>query len=162
MVGVINPNATTSLATQIQLARNSTFMLQPGEPWPSEGSADPFTTTHTTVATTVTTSTATSRPNYTESAIEAKSSHTLSAGAIAGIPIAGVATVLIAAALLYLCGRRSLRNKREPLPQQPYSSRGPGYAPQMSDHKTDMAMYSGVQRFSLPLPGDLQSPDPPR
>ena len=159
MVGVINPNATTSLVTQRQLARSSTFMLQPGEPWPSEGPADPFTTTATTGATTVTTSTATSQPNYTESAGEAKKSYTLSTGAITGIAIGGVAMVLMAAALLYFCGQRSRKNKHEPLAQHPYSARGSKYAPQIPEHKTHMAPYSGGERFSVPFPSHLPSHD---
>jgi hypothetical protein len=156
MVGVINPNATTSLATQRQLARNSAFMLQPGERWPSEGPADPFTTT---VATAVTTSTATSQPNYSESAGEAKNSHALSTGAISGIAIGGVAIVLIVAALLYICSPRLRRDKHGSLRHEPYAPPGFGYAPQMSEHKTDMARYSGVQRFSLPPQGHLSLHD---
>lgn len=160
MVGVINPNATTSLATQRQLAKSSTFMLQPGEPWPSEGPADPFTTTATTGATAVTTSTATPQPNYTESAGEAKKSYTLSTGAIAGVAIGGVAIVLMAAALLYFCGQRSRKSKHEPLPQHPpYSARGSIYAPQIPAHKTRMATYSGGERFSVPFPSHLPSHD---
>jgi hypothetical protein len=157
MVGAINPNATTSLVTQRQLAMNSTFMLQPGEPWPSEGAADPFTTTATAGATAVTTSTATSQPNYTESAGEAKKSYTLSTGTIAGIAIGGLAIVLIAAALLYFCGRRSRKNRNEPLPQHPYSSRGSKYTPQIPEHKTHMATYSGGESFSVPFLGHLPS-----
>jgi len=159
MVGVINPNATTSLVTQRQLARSSTFMLQPGEPWPSEGPADPFTTTATTGATAVTTSTATPQPNYTESAGEAKKSYTLSTGAITGIAIGGVAMVLMAAALLYFCGQRSRKNKHEPLPQHPYSARGSKYAPQIPEHKTHMATYSGGERLSVPFPSHLPPHD---
>jgi len=166
MVGVINPNATTSLVTQRQLARKSTFMLQPGEPWPSEGPADPFTTTATTGATTVATSTTTttSQPNYTESAGEAKKSHTivLSTGAITGIVISGVAIALMAAALLYFCGQRSRKNKHEPLPQHPYAVRGSKYyAPQMPERETHttMAPYSGGDRFSAPFPSHLPSHD---
>jgi hypothetical protein len=150
MVGAINPNATTSLVTQRELAMKSTFMLEPGEPWPSEGAADPFTTTATAAVTTVATSTATSQPNYTELAGETKKSHTLSTGAIAGIAIGGVAIALIVAALLYLCGRRSRRNKHELLAQHPYSPRVPQYAPQIPEPKTQMATYSGVERFSVP------------
>jgi hypothetical protein len=157
MVGVINPNATTSLVTQRQLAMNSTFMLQPGEPWPSEGAADPFTTTATARATAVTTSTATSQPNYTESAGEAKKSYTLSTGAIAGIAIGGLAIVLMAAALLYFCGRRSRKIRNGPPPQHPFSPRGSKYAPQIPEHKTHMATYGGDERFSVPFLGHLPS-----
>ncbi|KAF2489414.1 hypothetical protein BU16DRAFT_421240, partial [Lophium mytilinum] len=39
MVGVINPNATTSLTTQRDLALNSSYMLQPGDPFPPESSS---------------------------------------------------------------------------------------------------------------------------
>ncbi|KAF1980180.1 hypothetical protein BU23DRAFT_369827, partial [Bimuria novae-zelandiae CBS 107.79] len=36
MVGVINPNATTSLAHQRDLALDASYQLSPGEPFPSE------------------------------------------------------------------------------------------------------------------------------
>jgi hypothetical protein len=153
MVGVINPSATTSLAIQRQLARNSTFMLQPGEPWPSEGPADPFTTAATTVATTVTRSTATPSPNYTGPASEVKNAHTVSAGAISGIAIGSIAIVLIATILLYHCGRRSRRDKHEPLSQQPYLAPGFVHGPHMPEHQSDMGRHSGMQRFSLASPG---------
>src|ERR1700733_7460203 len=73
MVGAINPNGTESVLEQTQLAKNSTFMLQPGEAWPSE-ETNPFTTT-TSSAPTSTTATATSTssapPAATTSAVSA-------------------------------------------------------------------------------------------
>ena len=101
MVGVINPNASTSLATQQMLARNSTFMLQPGEPWPSE-SDDPFPTSTS------------GSPAISTPAQPVTTSHSSSGvhpGAIAGIVIGVTALALLAAVLLYRCGPNS-RNSR--------------------------------------------------
>ncbi|TIA27952.1 hypothetical protein D6C78_10962 [Aureobasidium pullulans] len=39
MVGVINPNSSTSISVQKRLAKHSDYMLQPGEGFPSEASA---------------------------------------------------------------------------------------------------------------------------
>ena len=131
MVGVINPNSTVSLATQKQKAQNSTFMLQPGEDWPSESGPDPFPTTTAGSSGATQSSTNSSAPAGTTSAAAAHSSG-LSSGAIAGIAIGAylypahtdcpatseytliknvstgaAAVALIAASLLWLCGRHS-------------------------------------------------------
>jgi hypothetical protein len=112
MVGVINPNATTSLQEQRNLALNASFQLNPGEPWPAEAtsSAPPgYTTTATQTA-----STLTSAPGSTTSASPTpvpSSHHSLSTGAIAGIAIGGAALLVAAGVLIWYCGRQSRQNK---------------------------------------------------
>ena len=113
MVGVVNPNATTSLQNQKDLAKDSTFMLTPGQSWPDE-SEDPFTTTGSAAPTSSPTSTSTSSSGASTNNNAESDSHksSLSAGAIAGIAIGGAAVALAAAALLFLCGRKSRRQPR--------------------------------------------------
>ncbi|KAL2165223.1 hypothetical protein VTH06DRAFT_519 [Thermothelomyces fergusii] len=91
MIGVINPNATQTLAMQLEYAENATYQLMPGEPFPSE--------------TPVPTPTPGQGPPSWDSGKDDGGSP-LSAGAIAGIAIGGAAVLILGAALLYLCGRR--------------------------------------------------------
>lgn len=89
MVGVINPNASVSLEVQKQFAKNSSFMLLPGESWPDE-SETPFTTTSSapTGSSTSTGAAAGSTSGATES-----HGHPLSTGAIAGIAIGNLYSI---------------------------------------------------------------------
>ncbi|KAJ4421119.1 hypothetical protein N0V85_000342 [Neurospora sp. IMI 360204] len=80
MIGVINPNATHSLAAQKKFADQATYDLKPGEAWKAED------------------------PDFGKEGGGKKAG--LGAGAIAGIAIGAVAVVAIAAALLFFCGRR--------------------------------------------------------
>lgn len=93
MIGVINPNSTQTFAAQEQAARDSTFMVQPGQPIPKEGSASLSATGAAATAT----STNTSAP--------APHGVHLSGGAIAGIVIGAVAFLVLAAALFFYVGR---------------------------------------------------------
>ncbi len=152
MVGVINPNATTSLQHQKDLASESSFLLLPGEPWPSE-ETDPFSSSSTTAASTAA---PTSSPTTTASGTVGSgsavgssndgsqgtahsSSGGLSKGAIAGVAIGAAAVALAAGALLYLCGRReaSSRSRRQQQREQQYfddhhhQQPGLGQAPNM-------------------------------
>ncbi|KAI3399261.1 hypothetical protein diail_7424 [Diaporthe ilicicola] len=92
MIGVINPNATQTLDVQLEYTKNTTVQVVPGDPLPSETASggDPGAT-----------STSSSGSDN-----QSHSSAPLSAGAIAGIAIGGAVVLLIAATLLYLCGRR--------------------------------------------------------
>ncbi|KAF2688823.1 hypothetical protein K458DRAFT_400942 [Lentithecium fluviatile CBS 122367] len=93
MVGVINPNSSQSLDAQSQAAKDSTFMVKPGDPIPKEGSA--------TLSATGLSSTATSAPT---SNTESHGVH-LSGGAIAGIVVGAVAFLALCAALFFYVGR---------------------------------------------------------
>jgi hypothetical protein len=79
MVGAINPNTSTPLTTQQRLARNSAYMLNPGEPFPAEASQP-----------------ASPPP---------PSKHGLAPGAIAGIALAALGLVVLAALLFFVWGR---------------------------------------------------------
>lgn len=93
MIGVINPNATQTLDVQLAFTKNSTSQVVPGDPLPSETAAG-------TAGATPTSGTSSGSGSHSHS------SPPLSAGAIAGISIGGAVVLLIAATLLYLCGRR--------------------------------------------------------
>lgn len=164
MVGVINPNASTSLVTQKQLAKESTFMLLPGEPWPSEDD-NPFTTSASSSAVSFPTASQTSASAAaTTSAAAAAHSHSgLSTGAIAGIAIGAAAVALGAAVALFLCGRQSRHRRQSQMMQHgqnvPFyppsvaGSHHPGhmsYASQPSMNK-HMSVHSSV--YSPALPG---------
>jgi plastocyanin len=102
MLGVINPNSTETFEDQLSSAEStSAVQLSPGQPWPSE-TANPFTTTSAPAATAPTQTPSSSSP---ASSGSDSSSSSLSPGAIAGIAIGGAAVVILAAALIYICGR---------------------------------------------------------
>lgn len=98
MVGVINPDSSVSLAKQKQLASESAYMLAPGQPFPSEsgipdGDVEPQISTSTSVSPPALSTTG-SRNNK------------LSSGAIAGITIACIFSLLIISLLFFLLGRQ--------------------------------------------------------
>ena len=119
MVGVINPNSSVSLATQRKDASLSTYMLAPGQPFPSEDGGvpqgdinPPGSSSSSSSSSSVSTSTTpTPSAPAPASASSTAASHTssggvrLSAGAIAGIVIAAVFVVLLLVALFFLLGR---------------------------------------------------------
>lgn len=83
MVGVINPNRTTSLEKQRQLAQDSSYMLQPGEDFPAESPL----------------------PSTTSLPSPSNHSSKLSAGAIAGIVIACISVLVLGSLLFFFWGR---------------------------------------------------------
>ena len=98
MVGVINPNTTTSVARQHQLALDSSYMLNPGEPFPPESPESSNAPISSGTA---------GLSDGTSSEKEG-----LSTGAIAGITIACSSVVIIAALLFFFWGRtKGLRVK---------------------------------------------------
>ena len=136
MVAVVNPNANTSLEEHRQMAYDASFVLQPGkysisiivqkligvgDDWPAEGeghqysvTASQFTQTVTARPTSISTPVETA-PATTSSAIAAStsgSSNGLSGGAIAGIAIGVAAVLLLGAIAIWVCGRRSNRNRQ--------------------------------------------------
>ncbi|KAF2420003.1 hypothetical protein EJ08DRAFT_566236, partial [Tothia fuscella] len=102
MIGMINPNELVSINKQREAAKRAPYQLAPGEAWPAEG-ATPGAETAT--LTGFVKPTATSLSNATLSANGSGGHHTLSGGAIAGIVIAGVVVIALAAALFYFMGR---------------------------------------------------------
>ncbi|KIW90166.1 uncharacterized protein Z519_08809 [Cladophialophora bantiana CBS 173.52] len=171
MVGVINPNATTSLQHQKDLAAESQFMLLPGQPWPNEGE-NPLTTTSPTASATSTVSSTDSAS--TGATDKSSSGSSLSGGAIAGIAIGASAVALAAAVALYLCGRQSRaressikyiddRPNTGHATQVSYNPHAPhGHMSYMTDPTKHMSMHSSVVGMapSPALPGYVPSHDP--
>jgi hypothetical protein len=87
MVGAINPNSSTPISTQQQLARNSAYMLNPGEPFPAESPVPSNPPRSTTVPTAGT------------------QKHSLGPGAIAGIVVAALSVLILGALLFFFWGR---------------------------------------------------------
>ncbi|OCK72987.1 hypothetical protein K432DRAFT_411133 [Lepidopterella palustris CBS 459.81] len=160
MVGVINPNASTSLEVQHQMALDSAYMLQPGEAFPAEAassslSSKPSTPTPSSSALSSTpflTATPAPATSTTAAAVAAGAFHSgLSTGAIAGIAVGGASVLILAAALFFYIGRsRTLKDEVQrasatirPLPPQNPSSmyQTPGgtfFVPKNGDgHGTD-------------------------
>jgi hypothetical protein len=146
MVGVINPvtnlhlsmgginlpqNATTPLQTQIDLAKNSTYMLQPGDRFPSEGSQSSEVYSSTSPTATSTTSSSTASSTATSSSNGGGSS--FPKGAIAGISVGVVAIIGLAAALCFFVGRaRTLKetvNRQSIVPSMVSFGAAAGAAP---------------------------------
>ncbi|TEY85154.1 hypothetical protein BOTCAL_0016g00050 [Botryotinia calthae] len=109
MIGVVNANSTQTLTSQLEYAKNSSLQFSPGENFPVEGTSSPSSTAHPT-----STSSSGESPNATTSpstiivtgSSSSSSSSKLSPGAIAGIALGASSLVLLASALLYLCGRQ--------------------------------------------------------
>jgi hypothetical protein len=102
MVGAINPNASTSIGHQKQRARDSAYMLNPGESFPPESP----------------TSSATPGPDLTPLSYTpaskpstGKKNHDLSAGVIAGI-VVGTIAVIFLGALVFLLRRNNRTLKK--------------------------------------------------
>jgi hypothetical protein len=97
MVGAINPNASTSIGYQRQRARDSAYMLNPGESFPPESPVssatpgpDPTPSTYAPVP----------KPST------GKKNHNVSAGAIAGIVVATIGVIFLGA-LVFLIRRHN-------------------------------------------------------
>ncbi|RYP44192.1 hypothetical protein DL768_009340 [Monosporascus sp. mg162] len=104
MIGVINPNRTHSREVQVEFVTNgtTTFQLSPGEPFPAEGG--PPSGGDYEDDTGGSTDDTASSPPPTDGPSEGGGG--LAPGAIAGIAIGGAAVLLIAVALVYVCGRK--------------------------------------------------------
>ena len=172
MVGVINPNATTPIETQIALAKNSTFMLEPGQPWPSEeddpfpsqsSSSETYPATTSTAQATSTSASATSSAATTTVTATPTPHSGLSGGAIAGVAIGAAAVALLAGALLYMCGRNSRRQQlsgsQHGTPMfipNPHMS----YIQPHSKHLSTITSHTGPIYGSPALPGYIAQHDP--
>lgn len=98
MVGVINPNANVSLANQMQMAKDSKYMLQPGENFPTEGGSAVSPTRPSTIVsqTSNSTSTASASPDTHSS---------LSPSAVAGLSVGAAILIILSACLCFFIGR---------------------------------------------------------
>ncbi|KAI4631313.1 hypothetical protein J4E83_002844 [Alternaria metachromatica] len=177
MVGVINPNSTQTLASQVQAAAAADFQLEPGEPVPGEASS-----------TLSNTPTSTGAPPPSNGGGHG-GGHSLSTGAIVGIVIGGVAFLAICAALFFFVGRsKSLKevikqrdgtNTHDPhmsqqygrsdyghggLPSPGFQSPAPGYATPPPGHYPDYGFNSppgyGQHNVGEQYPSGWTSPGP--
>jgi len=111
MLGVINPNASTSLDTQLLLAKQANYMLEPGQKLPSDAMTSLQSLAATATTTLTVTASATGSPSTTPavpapSDTEDQHHHSgLSGGATAGIAVGAVAVAILAALLFFLLGR---------------------------------------------------------
>ncbi|CAG8951291.1 hypothetical protein HYFRA_00008040, partial [Hymenoscyphus fraxineus] len=95
MVGVVNPNTTHTLEIQKQFAANASFYFSPGESFPPE------------VKDAIPGATQTGSASSSTATVVAASHHeSLGTEAIVGIVIGAVAVLLLAGALIYVCGRQ--------------------------------------------------------
>ncbi|KAK4900514.1 hypothetical protein LTR27_002230 [Elasticomyces elasticus] len=117
MLGVINPDASVSLNTQLELATQSDYMIEPGQALPDEAKqslsslAELATTATVTIMASqtsspvLTTASPTVTPTASATPLPAAASSSLSHGAIAGIAVGAAAFALIVAALFFFLGR---------------------------------------------------------
>ncbi|KAA8911995.1 hypothetical protein FN846DRAFT_997864 [Sphaerosporella brunnea] len=127
MVGVVNPRQDQPLDTYRAEAKNASFVLQPGDSWPSEAQGV------TTVPGSPTFATATSPPAVTVTAsntptpTQSTATHTssLSVGGIAGIAIGAVGVVALIGGLFFFLGRTKSQPPPPPPPAATYEKQGP-------------------------------------
>lgn len=113
MVGVINANASTSLATQLRLAREADYMLLPGQQFPSEAvQASLSKLAHSATTTTRVVTTTAKSPTSSASPAPGGSSSGLSTGTVVGIAVGAAVAALVVAAL-FLLMRRTKKLKRK-------------------------------------------------
>lgn len=172
MVGVINPNSTQTLASQVQAAAAADFQVAPGDPIPAEA---------TSTLSNAPTSTGTAPP---PSGGGHGGGPSLSTGAIVGIVIGGVAFLAICAALFFFVGRskslkevikqRDTMNTHDPNMSQQYGHGGlaspgfqspaPGYATPPPGHYPDYGFNSppgyGQHNVGEQYPSGWTSPGP--
>ncbi|KAF2398221.1 hypothetical protein EJ06DRAFT_480803 [Trichodelitschia bisporula] len=122
MVAVINPNATVSLKEHKDAAAKAQFALNPGEPFPAEGTLPASAST----ASKTDTATPSSSTQPTAAAASDSDHHkSFPAGAIAGVVVGVVLIIILAAALFFFIGRarsrRSLSESKGIPPQPPMS-----------------------------------------
>ena len=159
MVGVINPNASVSIETQVTAAKSAKYMLQPGENFPSEGSSSSSSSPSSTSSASSSSASSTTTP-----AIIGSKSSSFPKGAIAGIVVGAVALLGLAAGMCFFFGRaKSLREEinRQSLHPSVASIRSPGHLspapPAMADpmYQNGGTVYipvkaSDLTRVSLP------------
>jgi hypothetical protein len=100
MVGAINPNSSTPIERQRNLAQDSAYMLNPGEAFPAESP--------------VASSSSSTIPIAGGANGGGAREHGLAPGAIAGIVLAAISVVVLAALLFFFWGRtKTLRDEVE-------------------------------------------------
>lgn len=151
MIGVVNPDPSTNQTfdAQMDYAERVQFQLAPGDPWPSETAGDKPSETAGSDSNTT-------QPTSTPSP-DSDDSH-LGAGAIAGIAIGSAAVLVLAAALIYICGRRGGFDKayrksvaptvaggpQSPMVEQTYAASGIHPSHPKSPGQATFSTYSGA------------------
>ncbi|KAF2200257.1 hypothetical protein GQ43DRAFT_418430 [Delitschia confertaspora ATCC 74209] len=150
MVGVINPNASMTLETQIAFAKNSTLELAPGDEIPPEATGS------LTQATNGPTATPSAGANSASTEKHDHKSTSLSGGAIAGIVVGCVAFLAICAALFFFVGRtKSLKEaiNRNVATVTKITPGAPGTPAPFSDYGSPMASPMLHGYSPVPSPG---------
>jgi hypothetical protein len=161
MVGTINPNASTSISTQRQGARDSAYMLNPGEPFPAESPLP------------------SNLPSSTSIPSVGGHKSGLEAGAIAGIVVAALGVIMLGALVFFFWGRsKTLKDEVDRkessivrrssgelmgMVQTNNNTRGPAYGHHASPTSPQPQHHRGQAYFSLPFPpldAKFQSPPP--
>ncbi|KAF4965224.1 hypothetical protein FSARC_6943 [Fusarium sarcochroum] len=123
MMGIVNPSKNETLDGWLKNAEGVDYQLRPGDPFPTED-ADPTET-----------ASKGSKDDEDDESSSGGGGGGLSTGAIAGIAVGGAAVLLLAGALLYLCGRRGGFDKayrksfRSSVPQPPPVTESQVYSP---------------------------------
>ncbi|KAL1655138.1 hypothetical protein SLS61_002450 [Didymella pomorum] len=133
MVGVINPNSTQTLASQIQAAKNADFQLAVGDPVPNEA-----------------TSTILNGPTGSSTPSSSGGGTHLSGGAIAGIVVGAVAFLVICAALFFYVGRS--KSLKEVIKRQDANTGNPNRASTPGPDMGYMPHDQNVPRYGSPAP----------
>ncbi|KAK4230572.1 hypothetical protein QBC38DRAFT_452208 [Podospora fimiseda] len=125
MIGVINPNATHTFEAQLAAAKVAGYQLEPGQPFPSESPKPRPSETGS--------PSSGGNNNNDNNGDNKPGGSSLSPGAIAGIAIGGVVVLVLAAALLYLCGRRGGFDKAYRKSALPFANNPVQGGPQMAE-----------------------------
>jgi hypothetical protein len=174
MVGVINPNSSTSITTQITLAKQANYMLQPGESLPGQASSSlaSMAASATTETLTVTASSSPTSATPAAQTTHSNSSSGLSGGEIAGIAVGAAAVALLAAGLCFFFGRtKSLKDEiahHRATTNNPSAMPPPETAALVSPggpqgRNSDLPPYQqyrqSAQEMKPPTPPDIRQPD---
>lgn len=163
MVGVINPNASVSIEKQVTAAKDSTYMLQPGENFPSEGGSSSSSLPSSASSTSLSASSSLT-PSSSASTVFSSKSSSFPKAAIAGIVIGAVVVLGLAAGMCFFLGRAKSLNEevnRQSIHPSVASIRGSGHLspapPSMIDpmYQAGGTVYipvkaSDLHRVSLP------------
>jgi hypothetical protein len=152
MVGVVNPREDQPLDTFRAAAKNASYVLQPGDGWPSEAqgvttapNAPTFTTTPTAAVTV--TATPTPTPSHTSN------SAPLSSGGIAGVAIGAAAVVALIGGLFFFLGKRKDQQAPPPPIATAYEKPGPvSYIAPMSPPPPEFLDHAAAYRSYTPDP----------
>ncbi|KAF8250676.1 hypothetical protein K440DRAFT_617460 [Wilcoxina mikolae CBS 423.85] len=134
MVGVINPAQDSDLDKYRSGSKNASYVLQPGQDWPSEAESNTAAVHSPTIPPT---SSSTGPTSAAEVTITASPTHSpaagntqsLSTGGIAGVAIGAAAVVGLIGGLFFFLGRKKSAPPATPAPEKPISAAYPSPHP---------------------------------